>query len=198
MSTDAQTLIKQRSRVRILLAWLVILAVVGLIAYSNARSARFRDTQQLIAAEQTRMAGMLALQMKSLQKGNNGSALIQQQMDQLIRQMEKTSRTTEDKLRLSILEGENIGPEAALIRLEDPQRIDNPGEVAMDIRTIGSVYQDPPETLEPAARERLIRRYGYLGRLASAYGVPADQEPRKTLVTQAFWFTVRVTLAGFG
>jgi membrane protease YdiL (CAAX protease family) len=192
----AHTQIKQRSRVRVLLAWLIILAVVGLVSYSNTRSARSYDTQELVAAEQARMAGMLALQMKSLQKGDSGSALIQQQVEQLIRQLDTTSRTTEDKIRLSILVGENIGPEAALMRLKELERVDNSEEVAADIRTLHSIYEDSPETLAPADRERLIRRFGYLGLLASAYGVPADQEPRKTLVTQAFWFTLRVSLAG--
>ena len=200
MSTDVQTLIPQqqaRSRWRLGLAWFLILALVGLVAYGNARSSRSRNDEQLLMAEQARMFGMLALQMKSLQMNSAGSDLVEKRMDLLIGQLEATSQTPQGKLRLAILAGENIGPEAALKRLAEVE-VGDSNDVVSDLATLRTIYTDGPGALEPTHSERLIQRYGFLGQLALAYGVPADQEPRKTLLAQSFSFTVRAALAGLG
>jgi membrane protease YdiL (CAAX protease family) len=44
----------------------------------------------------------------------------------------------------------------------------------------------------------LVRRHGYVGRLALAHDVPSDQEPRKTLEAEALRFTMRLTAVGGG
>src|SRR5262249_31059575 len=163
----------------------------------NATRPRFQDYEEQVVAEQTRMFAMFFLQMKSLEKSEEASTLVHDSLGQWIGQIEKTSRTPEDKVRLTILAAENIGPQAGLARLSELEGHSS-GEVAVDVRTIRSIYEDGPDTLEASARERLIRRYGYLGRLALAYGVPADQEPRKTLLAEAFRFIVRVSLVLMG
>jgi membrane protease YdiL (CAAX protease family) len=200
MSIEDQTPIHlehSRSPVRLLIAWLVIFALVGLVLFSNIQAARVRNYGQLLVAEQARMVARLAVQMKSLQTGSDAaSALFNARMDVLITQIEKTSRTPGDKIRLAVLAGESMGAEAALKQLEEVEKSQNSSEVASDILTLRTIYEDEPSALEPADREKLISRYGYLGRLALAYGVPADQEPRKTLVTEAFWFTARLGLIG--
>jgi membrane protease YdiL (CAAX protease family) len=200
VSTEVQTLIPEqqsRSRMRTAIAWLVVLGLVGLVAYSNATRGRFQDYERQIVAEQARMFGMLFLQMKSWQTNEEASAAVHDTLEQWIRQIDKTSRTPEDKIRLSILAGENISPEAALMRLSELES-NSSGELAADVRTIRTIYEDGPNALEPAAREKLTRRYGYLGRLALAYGVPANQEPRKSLLAEALRFVVRLSLLGMG
>jgi membrane protease YdiL (CAAX protease family) len=183
--------------VRTVLAWVVILGLVALVAYVNAARARFQDYEQQVVAEQARMFGMLFLQMKTWQTGDEASALVRDRLGQWIREIEKTSRTPEDKVRLSILAAENIGPEAGLTQLSELES-HSAGEVAVDVRATRTIYEDGPDALDASARDRLIRRYGYLGRLALAYGVPADQEPRKTLVAEALRFIVRVSLVLVG
>src|SRR5262245_57320993 len=197
-STEAQTVILQtqsRSYVQVIFVWLLIFALIGLVAYNNARSVRLQEFQQFLVAEQARMFGMLALQMKSLQASQSGS-MVHDRIDLWIQQMEKESRTPEDKLRLAILIGENSGSEAALKRLTELDQPNSSREIASDVVALRSLYQYGPDALDPALGERLIRRYGYLGRLALAYGAPADREPRKALVAEALVFTVRIVVIG--
>src|SRR6476659_6408703 len=119
--TDVQTPItppQTHSRVRLVLAWLIIVAIVVLSVRASHRPAALAPQQQLLFAEQARMFGMLALQMRSLQTAGS-SALVHERIDQIIRQLENSARIPEDKLRLAILAGESIGRDAALKRLEE-------------------------------------------------------------------------------
>src|SRR5262249_47290675 len=81
-------------------------------------------------------------------------------------------------------------------RLGELGKSDHSPEVALDVETMRTVYDAGPAAVESSLRERLTRRYGFLGRLAFAYGVPANEEPRKSLMNQAFWFMARVSLVG--
>jgi membrane protease YdiL (CAAX protease family) len=137
------------------------------------------------------MFAMLGLQLKSLQTDASSSALVHNRMEALVRQLENEVGTPEGKIRLSILAGENLGPDAALKRLAELEEGKHSREVSVDIETLRAVYTDGPDAVGWALRERLNQRYEYLGRLALAYGVPMDKEPRKTLVDQALWFTLR-------
>src|SRR5262249_6324094 len=139
----------------------------------------------------------LALQMKSLGKRAGNSALVRERMDAFTSQIEKSSRTAEDKVRLSILAGENIGADAALKRLEELGQTNNSPEIALDIKTLRTVY-DGQNVVDPTLQDRMIGRYGYLGRLAFAYDVAEGKEPRKSLEDQAFRFMVRVSLLVLG
>ncbi len=197
MSTEVQTAVaplQTRSRLRTGLAWLVIFAIVFLVVRAGRRAAAVQDQEQPLFAEQTRMLGMLGLQMNSFQTNSGSSALIHDRMDVLIRQLEASTRTSEGKLRLSILAAENVGTDAALKRLQELEDSDHSPEIATDIQTLRVIYNDGPDRVEPQLRERFDRRYGYLGGLALAYGVAPDKEPRKSLADQAFWFMVRATI----
>ena len=109
-----------RSRVPILISWVLILGLAGLIVYGNLRSGESPSTQKLINDERARMFGMVAVQMKSLQKEAAGtSSLVQERMGGLIQQLESDARTAEDRIRIAILEGESFGADEALMRLSN-------------------------------------------------------------------------------
>ena len=146
------------------------------------------------------MFGMLAVQTMSLQKDSApASALVRQRLSTLIEQLEEDARTAEDRIRIAILTGEALGADAALKKLSSISAGTANDDVRQDIQSVRTIYTDGDATgLSAPASEGLIRRHGYLGRLALAHGVPADQEPRKTLQSEAFWFTLRLTAVGAG
>jgi membrane protease YdiL (CAAX protease family) len=189
---------RTRSRVFTLIAWFIILGLVGLVAYKNAQQGEAADSEKLLNNERARMVGMLVVQLKAFEKDAGASALSGQRMESLIAQVEDDARTPEDRIRVAILAGESLGPEAALAKLSRVSDADIEAELANDIRAIRTIYEDGTNALTPAERERLVRRHGYLGRLALAHGVPADMEPRKTVQSEALWFTVRLSLLAVG
>ena len=189
-----------RSRFAVVLCWVVILGLAGTIVYGNARAGESPGAQRVMNRERARMFGMLVVQMMSLQKDAAGaSSLVQQRLSTLIGQMEADARTVEDRIRIVILTGESLGVEAALQKLSVISPAALSGEASQDVRAIETIYSDGASgRLTPPEKDALVRRHGYIGRLALAHGVPADQEPRKTLQTEAFWFTVRLSIVGIG
>ncbi|HET9943326.1 MAG TPA: type II CAAX endopeptidase family protein, partial [Terriglobia bacterium] len=149
--------------------------------------------------ERARMIGMLIVQMTSLQKDAPGSpAIFEQRLRTLMAQMEADARTVEDRIRIAILTGEALGVGAALAKLSELSNDALNYEAGLDIQAIESIYMNGAAELSDDARDGLIRRHGYLGRLALAHGIPAEEEPRKALLTEAFWFTVRLSAVGIG
>src|SRR5687767_2271146 len=175
------------SRVPALIAWVLILCLAGLIVSANARAGESPATQRVLNDERSRMSAMLAVYMKSLQPDAAASAsLVRERMSVLIKQMESDARTPNDRIRVAILAGEILGPDEALKRLDGISQAST-AETA-DILVLQAIYGQGSGKVEPEEKADLIQRHGYLGRLAAAYGVPADKEPRKTLQSEAFWF----------
>jgi membrane protease YdiL (CAAX protease family) len=191
---------QRRSRFAILLSWVVILGLAGRIVYNNARAGESPTVQRIMNAERARMFGMLAVQMMSLQKDSAPtSALVEQRLSTLIEQLEEDARTAEDQIRIAILTGESLGVDAGLQKLSRIPETEVNDAAGQDIRSLRTIYgAGGASELSPPAREALISRHPYLGRLALAHGVPQDQEPRKTLQSEAFWFTIRLTVVGIG
>jgi membrane protease YdiL (CAAX protease family) len=189
---------RKRSRVPAFISWAVILGLVGLVVYKNARPGDAADNERLLNNERARMVGMLVVQLKAVEKDAGATRLSGQRMESLIAQIEGDARTPEDRIRVAILAGESLGSDAALAKLSRVSENDIEGELAGDIRSIRTIYEDGADALSAAERESLVRRHGYLGRLALAHDIPADVEPRKTLQSEAFWFTVRLSFLAVG
>ena len=182
----------------IVLSWILVLGLVSLVVYGNARAGESQAAQKMMSDERARMVGMVVVQMKSLDSAAATSAQIRERMRPLIQQLEGEARTPEDALRIAILAGEALGPTDARTRLSKISGTETNHAAAEDIRSIHTIYDQGAQALSPAAKENLIRRHGYLGRLVLANGIPVDKEPRKTLQTEAFWFTVRLSVLGVG
>jgi membrane protease YdiL (CAAX protease family) len=197
---SSASLIQQpRSRFALILSWVVILGLAGAVVYNNARAGESPTAQRMMNAERARMFAMLVVQMTSLQKETAGASnVVQERLSTLIRQMEGDARTVEDRIRVAILTGESLGVDAALKKLSAISASSPSGEASQDVHSIETIYSGGAAELTALESQALIRRHGYLGRLALAYGVPVDQEPRKTLQSEAFWFTVRLTIVGAG
>src|SRR5687768_9588168 len=188
-----------RSRLALVLSWAVILGLAGTIIYGNARAGQSQAAQKMMNDERARMFGMLVVQMTSMQQDAPGSAaLLQQRLRTMIGQMEADARTVEDRVRIGIITGESLGVDEALTKLSEISSASINYEASQDIQAIQSIYMSGVAGLSDPERDGLIRRHGYLGRLVLAHGVPKDQEPRKALLSEAFWFTVRLSVVGVG
>jgi membrane protease YdiL (CAAX protease family) len=184
------------SRLWLVILWIIVLGLAGVVVFANARASGSQVYQKMVDDERVRMVSMLVVQMKSIEQGP-GSGLVRDQVGYLIKQLEEESRTPVDKFRTAILAGETLGEDAGLQRLSALSGESDP-ETHEDIQSIRLIYESGPGAVSAKAREDLIQRHGYLGRLALAHGVPANQEPRKTLEAEALRFTKRLTLVGVG
>jgi membrane protease YdiL (CAAX protease family) len=172
----------------VLIAWILILGISGFVVFRNLQVGESPGIQKMMSDERARMVGMVAVQMKAMQ----------QEVGTLIKQFENEARTPEDKIRAVILAGELLGVDAALTRLSKISVETLGREAVTDLKALQLIYKNQGSDVGSAARSGLIRRHGYLGRLALAHGVPPDKEPRKSLQVEAFWFTVRVSIVVFG
>jgi membrane protease YdiL (CAAX protease family) len=110
----------------------------------------------------------------------------------VIEELEKTARGPNGKLEIAIAAGELNGPEAALKRLDELQRdTSTEDSLRQDITDLRTIYADGPGALDETARQRLIDRHGFFGKLALAYKQPdtnpnrieVEQRGRKTAIT---------------
>jgi membrane protease YdiL (CAAX protease family) len=188
------------SRVSAILSWLVIFGCVGALVYRNVRVQPPGDVQRLMDDQRARLVGLLAVQLKSMSadKNNPLGSQTKESQEQLIRDMEREARTPEDHVRIAILIGELQGGEAAIAALGKVTPGENSSELTHDLLSLVKVYDDGPEALESAERDRLVKRYGALGRIALAYGVPPDMEPRQSLQSEAFSLVIRLVVVGLG
>jgi membrane protease YdiL (CAAX protease family) len=201
VNVSSAPLVRQRrSRLAILLSWVVILGLAGRIVYINAQAGESPSVQRLMNDERARMFGMLAVQMMSLQKDSApGSAAVRERLSGLIEQLEEDARTAEDRIRIAILAGESLGVDAGLQKLSSITETPVNDAAIQDIRAVRTIFTAGDAAgLSASDREGLMTRHGYLGRLALAHGVPPDREPRKTLQLEAFWFAVRLSVVGVG
>jgi membrane protease YdiL (CAAX protease family) len=199
MSNDLSPVIPSAprpSRAWIIVLWIVILGFATFVVVANAGSTGAAIYQKIVDDERVKMVSMLVVQMKSIQQGP-ASGLVRDQVGYLVKQMEEEARTPADKVRTAILAGETLGDDAGLQRLSAISDTSD-ADTREDIQSVRLIYEKGPEALSSEAREVLVRRHGYLGRLALAHGVPADKEPRKTLEAEALRFTMKLTLVGVG
>lgn len=90
-----------------------------------------------------------------------------------------------DRVRVAILAGEYLGPEAALERTaavrndraaqsDDPEA---PDPIAAELDAVDIIYTDGPHALDPAVRDQFAVRYGKIGAYALSRGEPeAERE----------------------
>lgn len=182
------------------LCWLLILTLVGAVVYRNTRVQPPGDVQKLMDDQRARLVGLLAVQVKALGAGKNNPLSLQTKdsQDQLIRDMERDAHSPEDEVRTAILIGELRGKEAALGALAKLMRDDHSPALLQDVAVLQTLYEAGPPTLDNASRERLTQRYGDLGKIALAYGVAPDMEPRKSLQAAALLLTIRLGFLAVG
>jgi membrane protease YdiL (CAAX protease family) len=184
--------------VRQFLAWLVILGVVAFIVYRNTRFAEPVDDAVLRIAT-TRLRVFILMETASLQKqfGATGEKRLADQTSTAFRLIEEEAVTPEDRFRAAVGAGEILGKDRAAADLERLSPLAD-GELTVDIRLAETIYAEGPNKLSPEDRARLIRRHGDFGKLALAFGVPKNEEPRKSIerTAERSFAIVGVAVAG--
>ena len=187
-----------------LLAWIVILACVGLVVYKNVTNAK-REEQ---AADQTaqmqlKLSTRMAIGFRALGLDPTGA-----NANQFITSIDDQAKTPDLKIRAAIAAGEIKGDEEAQKRLEaiasdwlvancrsgwNVLEFTPPDEqIEQDVDALKTVYikDAGASALDDAASDRLKRRYPYFSRVALSHGVPDTVEPRSALVADAKKLTI--------
>jgi membrane protease YdiL (CAAX protease family) len=183
---------------RPLFAWLMIVGTLAFLTYRNTYAPAAKGHEKLMADARSRMLAMMAVQIKSLEKSGGSVPTSQLAGNQVLRQMELDAHSPEDDIRLAIMAGELVGQESALERLGSLAGTELSPDLTADAAAARTIYQVGPSALSSEAADRLIRRYGYIGQVALAYGVEPDRQPRKSLVAAAQQFTVRAAAVAAG
>src|SRR5205814_3331986 len=100
---------------------------------------------------------------------------------ELLKSADEIAKTPEEKLRAAIVAGELKGSAEALKRLRQLDASDDSGALKEQLAALDTIYTAGPDALDEQARQHLIEREGYYARMALAYGIPSDKEPRKSL-----------------
>ncbi|MFG0284130.1 MAG: CPBP family intramembrane glutamic endopeptidase [Phycisphaerales bacterium JB039] len=103
-----------------------------------------------------------------------------------------------DRIRIAIVAGDAIGPDAAREQLDklDPEELSAP--FAADVDALRALYDaGSPDALSTQQADRLRDRYEWFGELALAYGLDDAAPPRKELLSSARAVHIIVVLFNF-
>ena len=166
---------------RVVLAWIVILSIVGFVVYSNIQrnektaGVQVNDLRLKIAAQE-------AIGLKSVQRTFNSPAGA---LDPLLRTLDKSASGPSDAFQVAIIAGEIRGAEAALERLNALEANEIPSDLAQDVSAVRRIYVDGVAALDDRSRDELMSRRGFIARVALAFGVDPQTEPRRSLEKSA-------------
>ena len=177
------------------IAWTVIILAVALLLLGRVVRERADDDAGAKkpadgAAElSTRIMGRYALGAKLLMQSLPGGDPAQ--VEQMAEQVERAATTPLTRVRVVPVVAELRGADRALALLgqTDPHELELRDDVA-DLRT---TYTDGPDALSEEARQRLVERHDWFGKLAVSWGKP-DTEPMRREVLAAAKRTAVVAL----
>jgi len=187
-----------KSRLTIWISWIIILGLAGLIAYRAAGGEGNERASEIVNDSRARMAGLFAMQFKAFVPGKPSTLAMRAigSGDRLVEDLERDARTVRDRLQAAIVRGELHDGKDALNVINGLSLAGEDPETVRDVAVLKNLYSDGAKELDAESRERLESRYGDLGKLALSYGVPATEEPRRSLQTKAFTFMLRVFVLG--
>jgi membrane protease YdiL (CAAX protease family) len=171
------------SRKEEFLAWLIIFVLVLILVAGNTiRRARAGDDNPLNDVRM-RLLAQEAIAFKSLLPDRPAAGLADPTL-RVIQEFSRQGNSAGDEIRAAILVAYLQGPPAGSARLS---RISggHDSELTDDISVLDQIFHHGPEGLDHGAGDRLIRRYGYFGRLALAVDAGKNSEPRKSIETAA-------------
>lgn len=101
-----------------------------------------------------------------------------------VRGIERLAWTRTDRMRVAIVAGELDGAWAAISRLNALSTEATPdGDLASEITWLKMIYENGPDSIPAEARESLMSRHGWFGRLAVSFGKPKHDELRWSVVS---------------
>lgn len=161
------------------LAALTILIMVFLLVGGNARRGTRAGQVNPVEDLRIRVLAQEAIALKSILPARPAAGLADPTL-RLIQELDHQALSAPDQIRVAVLVAYLQGSPPALSRLKAISGTANP-ELQDDIVVLEKIFTDLPAPLETAESDRLIRRYGYFGRLALAVIAGADPEARKSI-----------------
>jgi membrane protease YdiL (CAAX protease family) len=172
----------RRSIVPVIIAWLVILAVVGVIVVAGLRPKSVESADHSpsrTASTQLLIQSRIAVGFNHLASGKTGTSLVHSidRPDEL---------SAADRLRVTAVVGELGGKDAVLERLDElEKKAKIPADATDFADALRVVYAKGPGAADATARERLASYGGWFGQLALTHGLPDDDPTRRAALAPA-------------
>jgi hypothetical protein len=184
----------QPSPISTILCWIVILGIVGFALAGNTLA--HRAVERAAAASHSQRSPVtlevtsriVVGQSERLSRpadGKQDAAAIRLRK-QLLAQVDGMAKTPNEKLDAAAVAGELEGSAAAVERLDAlrPSLKHDP-DLQADAQTLRLIYATGPNAVSTAAREALIRRHGWFGHLALAFGQSSSDPQRAAAMDSA-------------
>jgi membrane protease YdiL (CAAX protease family) len=186
-----------------LLAWIIIVPIIGYLAYLANRPApaEQRETEDQFSLSILRTLGQAYVVLAEIQKSPNTDTL-----EKL--KAELNPKTVEQRLRYSVLAEELAGPDEALKELGELDRKRAADQVELTLvqsrtrRSLGRLFQDyaaghwDGPSLAESDREFLKDQLNWFGDLALAPRKGPDQSARNEVISSAIWRIVPLSIVG--
>ena len=179
-----------------LAAWLIILTIVAGLVVLNARRRNAVGAGDPLGDLRLKLLAQELIGVRSLALGTPKAA--DAQMTRLIEQIDKETRKPEDKVLAAILVGYLQSKAIAQVRLDQIAESTDSPEVDSDIATLRTIFNDGVDALQAAEANRLVRRYGYFGRMALAVDAPKNSNERRAIETPAMRTLLVLGAIGLG
>jgi membrane protease YdiL (CAAX protease family) len=179
-----------------LAAWLIILTIVAGLVALNARRRNAAGASDPLGDLRLKLLAQELIGVRSLALGTPKAS--DAQMTRLIEQMDKETRKPEDKLRAAILVRYLQGGSAAEDRLDLIAKSNSSPEIDSDIATLLTIFNGGVDELQPGEADRLVRRYGYFGRMALAVDAGKDSSERRAIERPAMRTLLVLGAIGLG
>lgn len=181
------------SKLIAVLAWVVIWACLGFVAYANWRVARTAARVHATEDFQLQLSSRVAL--GEVRAFSAAPQLHAQVRSQVVGQLSGFAKTPGEKLRLAIMAGEVEGGKSALDKLEAVQPQLKSPEAKSDLATLRTIYTSGASAISQSDRDELVRHEGWFGELALSFGQP-DSGPLRARVlhtsVRAFFATIAI------
>jgi membrane protease YdiL (CAAX protease family) len=182
------------------LGWLLALLLVGVLALSNHQPAlepQEGDAQATIEeAEQVGPGALFEISAKYTVFAGRMTGTSDALRSEAVTSLEPLVSGPADDVRLAIVDGELLGADAATERMEAIEEREPSEAIKSDLYALHLIYaEDQP--LSESARERLVERHGWFGRLAASFG-ESDEAPDRARVLAEADRIGTLFLAGLG
>ncbi|HEX8522086.1 MAG TPA: CPBP family intramembrane glutamic endopeptidase [Tepidisphaeraceae bacterium] len=171
------------SRLRPLIAWLIILACTAFIIYGSRDNDRHAESQRLLPSPQFVLQARYMLGFHTLLSSIPNRAANQDAS--LLQALNQFAKTSAERLQVTTIIAEVRGNDAALEHLESINSEMTDPQLRQDAELFRMVYNGSPERLSAHDRQLLIEHHQFFARLLLTRGKPATDPDRANILTSA-------------
>jgi len=191
----------RESRLAILLAWLVIIGVVGYVGVENWKSSHTEKLEHAASDIEMQITSRTVIGYTTLVRKAGMAAQLEQKMPEMAQSATASADDFKQKLQAVAVIGELQGKDAALTKLDSLKPAlkslkvaDDGPELRRDAAVLRQIYTQSPQSLPGDDRVRLESRLEWFGKLALVAGVP-DSDPQRDSLLHACMRAAVATLS---